>query len=74
MIGFYNPDEKCLRRGTDCGFKYSGLRLVRKGLSDIYILRFADCLSTKQRTVAVNSAQCCCPAQLLTLTTVNCDP
>ena len=37
LIGFYNPDEKCLQRGTDWGFKYSGLRLVGKGLSDIYI-------------------------------------
>jgi len=28
LIGFYNPDEKCLQRGTDWGFKYSGLRFV----------------------------------------------
>jgi len=21
LIGFYNPDEKCLQRGTDWGFK-----------------------------------------------------
>ena len=26
LIGFYNRDEKCLQRGTDWGFKYSGLR------------------------------------------------
>ena len=26
LIGFYNPDEKCLQRGTDWVFKYSGLR------------------------------------------------
>jgi hypothetical protein len=26
-IGFYNRDEKCLQRGTDWGFKWSGLRL-----------------------------------------------
>jgi hypothetical protein len=26
LIGFYNPDEKCLLRGTDWVFKYSGLR------------------------------------------------
>ena len=32
LIGFYNRDEKCLQRGTDCVFKYSGLRLVCKGL------------------------------------------
>ena len=32
LIGFYNPDEKCLQRGTDWGFKYSCLRLVCKGL------------------------------------------
>jgi len=28
LIGFYNRDEKCLQRGTDWGFKYSGLRFV----------------------------------------------
>jgi hypothetical protein len=33
LIGFYNPDEKCLQRGTDWGFKYSGLRFVFKGLN-----------------------------------------
>jgi len=32
LIGFYNRDEKCLQRGTDWGFKYSGLRFVFKGL------------------------------------------
>ena len=32
LIGFYNRDEKCLERGTDWGFKYSGLRLGFKGL------------------------------------------
>jgi hypothetical protein len=33
LIDFYNRDEKCLQRGTDWGFKYSGLRLVCKGLN-----------------------------------------
>ena len=33
LIGFYNPDEKCLLRGTDWVFKYSGLRFVFKGLT-----------------------------------------
>ena len=32
LIGFYNRDEKCLLRGTDWVFKYSGLRFVFKGL------------------------------------------
>ena len=32
LIGFYNRDEKCLQRGTDWVFKYSGLRFVFKGL------------------------------------------
>jgi hypothetical protein len=27
LIEFYNRDEKCLLRGTDWVFKYSGLRL-----------------------------------------------
>ena len=31
VIGFYNRDEKCLQRGTDWVFKYSGLRFVIKG-------------------------------------------
>jgi len=31
-IGFYDRDEKCLQRGTDWVFKYSGLRFVFKGL------------------------------------------
>ena len=33
LIGFYNRDEKCLQRGKDWGFKYSGLRFVFKGLT-----------------------------------------
>ena len=36
LIGFYNRDEKCLQRGTDWDFKYSGLRFVFKRL--IYVL------------------------------------
>ena len=32
LIGFHNRDEKCLQRGTDWVFKYSGLRFVCKGL------------------------------------------
>ena len=32
LIGFYNRHEKCLQRGTDWVFKYSGLRFVFKGL------------------------------------------
>ena len=36
LIGFYNRDEKCLQRGTDWGFKYSGMRFVCKGLN-IYV-------------------------------------
>ena len=32
LIGFYNRDEKCLQRGTDWVFKWSGLRFVCKGL------------------------------------------
>jgi hypothetical protein len=35
LIGFYNRDEKCLQRGTDWVFKYSGLRFVFKGLKVI---------------------------------------
>ena len=31
LIGFYNRDEKCLQRGKEWVFKYSGLRFVFKG-------------------------------------------
>ena len=37
LIGFYNPDEKCLQRGTDWGFKYSGLCFVFKGLMPVIV-------------------------------------
>jgi len=33
LIGFYNLDEKCLLRGMDWVFKYSGLRFVFKVLN-----------------------------------------
>ena len=33
LIGFYNRYEKCLQRGTDWVFKYSGLRLGFKWLN-----------------------------------------
>jgi hypothetical protein len=47
LIGFYNPDEKCLQRGTDWGFKYSSLRFVFKGLMYLerctsYIMNWAS--------------------------------
>ena len=32
VIGFYNPDEKCLLRGTKCVFKWNALCLVLKEL------------------------------------------
>ena len=32
LIGFYKRDEKCLQRGTDWVFKYSGLRFGFKGV------------------------------------------
>jgi hypothetical protein len=46
LIGFYNRDEKCLQRGTDWVFKYSGLRFVCKGLSAEY--RYSDCFTVSQ--------------------------
>ena len=33
LIGFYNRDEKCLQRGTDWVFNYSGLRFFFNGLN-----------------------------------------
>ena len=38
LIGIYNRDEKCLQRGTDWVFKYSGLRFVFKGLITVFIV------------------------------------
>ena len=35
LIGFYNPDEKCLQRGTDWVFKYSGLRFVFRRVNHV---------------------------------------
>ena len=41
LIGFYNPEEKCLQGGTDWGFKYSGLRFVFRGLTiSNYVLSY----------------------------------
>jgi len=40
LVGFYNRDEKCLQRGTDWVFKYSGLSLEGKGLDTSYIASF----------------------------------
>ena len=47
LIGFYNRDEKCLQRGTDWVFKYSGLRFgfIRV---NIYVLYLSE---NKQRLV-----------------------
>jgi len=38
LIGFHNPYEKGLQRGTDWVFKYGGLRFVCKGLSIEFIM------------------------------------
>jgi len=35
LIGFYNRDEKCLQRGTEWVFKYSGLRFVCKWFTSV---------------------------------------
>ena len=37
LTGFYNQDEKCLLRGTDWLFKYSGLRYVVTRLNIILV-------------------------------------
>jgi len=37
LTGFFNRDDKCLQRGTDWIFKYSGLRFVCKGLISIFL-------------------------------------
>jgi hypothetical protein len=38
LIGFYNRDEKCLQRGKDWVFKYSGLRFV-KGCAVVCVIQ-----------------------------------
>ena len=50
LIGFYNPDEMCLQRGTDWVFKYSGLRFVFRGLR--YMLHNVFILFTKVRLLS----------------------
>ena len=35
LIGFYNRDEKCLQRGKDWVFRYSGLRFIFKRLKQL---------------------------------------
>ena len=40
LIGFYNPDEKCLQRGTDWVFQSRNLHFVFKMLMFIIILFF----------------------------------
>ena len=52
LIGFYNPNEKCLQRGTDWVFKYSGLRLVCKGLTR---RTFTTCCWWWSRSLACDS-------------------
>ena len=38
LIGFYNPDEKCLQRGTDWEFKYnSGLNENLRSAHTVYL-------------------------------------
>ena len=47
LIGFYNRDEKCLQRGTDWVFKYSGLRFVFKGLNTVHNPKHSNVKSDK---------------------------
>jgi hypothetical protein len=35
LVRFFNPDEKCLQRGTDWVFKQSSLRFVFRGLFEL---------------------------------------
>ena len=61
LIGFYNPDEKCLQRGTDWVFKYSSLRFGFRGLN--YTAGYAEGNGNsnapdKNRIPVINSADC----------------
>jgi hypothetical protein len=44
LIGFYNPVEKCLQRGTNFVSKLSSLRFVFKRLMRVYII--SKCIDT----------------------------
>jgi hypothetical protein len=57
LIGFYNQDEKSLQRGTDWGFKYSGLSFGFKGLTYLF-LRIIFSILGVTKEVAASSAVC----------------
>jgi len=64
LIGFYNRDEKCLQRGTDWVFKWSGLRFVFKGLKSPASCRGklmwlpAECVGRTQKCMYVVCVGC----------------
>ena len=76
LICFYNQDEKCLQRGTDWGFKYSGLRLVFKGLNKQYEIHndgeiFINCSTVTAGTADSHSIADTVDTDCLTVVAVN---
>jgi hypothetical protein len=61
LIGFYNRDEKCLQRGTDWVFKYSGLRFVSKWLNTRQALHV-------ERNNEARSCNHCCSGKAMSIT------
>jgi hypothetical protein len=59
LIGFYNRDKKCLQRGTDWVFKWSGLRLCQSINWLVFITEMKSVYSAV-RTGDLNKAVCVC--------------
>ena len=63
LIGFYNPDEKCLQRGTDWVFKYSGLRFgfrrVNIYVFCIYLRTNSDLCHLQHKLIFYNPDEKC---------------
>jgi hypothetical protein len=60
LIGFYNRDEKCLQRGTDWAFKWSGLRLCHLQHKLIGFYNEMKSVYSAVRTGSLNKAVCAC--------------
>ena len=58
LIGFHSRDEKCLQRGTDWVFKYSGLRFVFKGLKNNRFDLWSCRKKTGDQISLLNIARC----------------
>jgi hypothetical protein len=60
LIGFYNRDEKCLKRGTDWVFKWSGLHLCHLQHKLIGFYNRDETFYSAVHTGPLNEAVCVC--------------